>query len=106
MNLRIHQDETGRPVCEVKDTGIGIAPEQQALIFERFYRTDKARSRGMGGAGLGLAIAREIVLIHEAELRVESALGEGSRFLVTFPASRSRHHAISSGSSQVISIRL
>jgi heavy metal sensor kinase len=70
---------------EVEDTGIGIASEDLHLIFERFYRTDKARSRALGGAGLGLAIAREIALVHGAELAVDSTQGKGSRFSVTFP---------------------
>jgi signal transduction histidine kinase len=108
VTVRIHEDETGRederglPVCEVQDTGIGIAPEQQALIFERFYRADRARNRGMGGAGLGLSIAREIALIHEAELRVESSLGAGSRFIVTFPSSRSTYVADSANADQSV----
>ncbi|HEY4360043.1 MAG TPA: ATP-binding protein [Bryobacteraceae bacterium] len=94
VNVRIHEDEMGRPVCGVQDTGIGIALEQQPLIFERFYRTDKARSRSLGGAGLGLAIARGIALMHDADLRVESSLGAGSCFTVTFPSSRSIHATV------------
>lgn len=69
----------------VTDTGIGIAPEQQARIFERFYRVDKARSRGAGGAGLGLAIVRQIADAHGAQVRVRSMPGEGSVFTVVFP---------------------
>jgi signal transduction histidine kinase len=54
------------------DSGIGIAPEDKALIFERFYRTDKARTRALGGAGLGLSIAREITAIHDADLELKA----------------------------------
>ena len=75
----------GGTVGEVIDTGMGISSEQTELVFERFYRADKARSRSMGGAGLGLSIAREIALIHEADIQVESELHGGSRFFVTFP---------------------
>ena len=77
--------DAGHPSVHVADSGIGIAAEHQERIFERFYRTDKARSRARGGAGLGLSIAREISLVHAAEIRVESELGCGSDFYVTFP---------------------
>jgi heavy metal sensor kinase len=71
---------------EVVDTGIGIAAEHQERIFERFYRADKARSRSLGGAGLGLAIASEIVRLHEASIAVRSQAGSGSTFSVVFPS--------------------
>ena len=64
----------------VSDTGIGIEPEHLPKIFDRFYRADKARSRGEGGAGLGLSLAKWIAAQHHAELKVESASGKGSRF--------------------------
>ena len=69
----------------VRDTGAGIPPEDQTRLFERFYRVDKARSREMGGTGLGLAIVKHLVRAHNGEVRVESELGRGSKFLFTLP---------------------
>src|SRR5271166_1444470 len=79
------EEKDGRAVVTVTDTGIGIAREDQARIFERFYRVDKARSRELGGSGLGLAIAQWIVQLHQGSIEVESALGNGSVFRVEFP---------------------
>jgi signal transduction histidine kinase len=68
----------------VRDTGIGIAPEDLPHVFERFYRSDKARARETGGAGLGLAIAHWIADVHDATLTVDSELGRGAVFRVAF----------------------
>jgi signal transduction histidine kinase len=76
--------------AEVKDTGIGIQPEDLPRIFDRFYRADISRSTVSGGAGLGLSIVRRLVEMLGAEIRVESTPGEGSAFRVKFYATRIR----------------
>ena len=76
------QEEKGGVQISVADTGIGIAPDHQERIFDRFYRVDKARSRRMGGNGLGLAIAREIAEAHGGTISVESEMGKGTTFRV------------------------
>jgi heavy metal sensor kinase len=75
----------GHGVVSVTDNGIGIAPEDQQHIFDRFWRADKVRSRGMGGAGLGLSIARLIVVRHDGTIEVRSDPGRGSTFTVKLP---------------------
>jgi heavy metal sensor kinase len=76
----------GRATVEITDQGPGIAPEHQARIFERFYRIDKARSRELGGAGLGLAIAKWAIDVHGGSIEVESRVGGGSTFRVVLPS--------------------
>jgi two-component system phosphate regulon sensor histidine kinase PhoR len=73
---------------EVRDTGIGVAPEHVSRLTERFYRVDKSRSRETGGTGLGLAIVKHVLLRHDARLDIESEVGKGSTFAAVFPASR------------------
>ncbi|MCG0239331.1 MAG: sensor histidine kinase [Firmicutes bacterium] len=79
--------EPGAVRITVADTGPGIPPEDLPYIFDRFYRREPSRSRGHGGAGLGLAIAREIVESHLGAIQVESRPGEGTRFAVVLPRS-------------------
>ncbi len=81
ITLSLFQDEKWARL-EVADTGIGIAPEHQSQIFDRFYRVDKARSRVSGSTGLGLAIVKGIVEQHEGKITVSSESGKGSTFTV------------------------
>ena len=69
----------------VSDSGIGIAPEHQSRIFERFYRVDKSHSKASGGTGLGLSIVKHAVLQQNGKIELESELGKGTTVRVTFP---------------------
>lgn len=79
------KNDSGKVVLSVQDTGIGIAPEHQERIFERFYRVDKSHSKAVGGTGLGLSIVKHAVKIHNAKIEVKSLVGEGTTVIVTFP---------------------
>jgi two-component system phosphate regulon sensor histidine kinase PhoR len=84
----------------VSDTGIGIAAEHIPRLTERFYRVDRSRSRATGGTGLGLAIVKHVLIRHQAELVIDSAPAQGSRFTVRLPARRIKvlaHAATESG---------
>ena len=72
-------------VLQVSDTGVGIPEDALAHIFERFYRVDKARSRATGGSGLGLAIVRAIAERNRGEITVDTQIGQGTTFTVSFP---------------------
>jgi heavy metal sensor kinase len=82
------QDHLQGPTLEVIDTGSGIRMEDQKRIFDRFYRVDKARSRELGGAGLGLAIARWAVEAHGGHLELESEEDKGSTFRIALPSTQ------------------
>ena len=75
----------GEVHIDVRDEGIGIAPEHVSRIFERFYRTDRARDRASGGTGLGLAIVKHIIQIHDGQVDVASEVGQGSTFSLRLP---------------------
>jgi signal transduction histidine kinase len=81
-------------VFAVHDSGPGIAEGEQAKIFERFYRVDKARSREQGGAGLGLAIAKWIAIQHQGRIAVKSEIGAGSTFSVELPTAAPMVHSL------------
>lgn len=85
VTLRCGTNDDGHPYLSVADTGIGIAPEEQGKVFERFYRVDKSRSKARGGTGLGLAIVKHAALYHHASLDMSSELGVGTTITVTFP---------------------
>ena len=83
VTVRVASPAAGKIRLETEDTGIGISETDKERIFDRFFRVDKARSREMGGNGLGLAIAQEIVNLHGGSINVESELGKGTKFIVT-----------------------
>lgn len=74
----------GEVLISVKDTGIGIAKNEQERIFERFYRIDKSRSKSIGGTGLGLSIVKHAAKYHDATINLKSEEGKGSEFTVVF----------------------
>lgn len=84
----VWEDRGENSLLEVSDDGEGIAAEHIPRLTERFYRVDNGRSRQRGGTGLGLAIVKHILKRHDATLEIKSQLGEGSRFICHFPASR------------------
>jgi two-component system, OmpR family, phosphate regulon sensor histidine kinase PhoR len=79
------QQEANQIRFQISDTGLGITPEDQARIFERFYKADPSRTASAGGSGLGLSIARKIVEMHQGTIGVESTPGHGSTFRVVLP---------------------
>ena len=89
--VRIRTYQNNGCIClEVGDTGIGIAPEDQPHLFERFYRGIHARQSKIHGTGLGLAIAKEIVGLHGGHIEFQSVVGKGSTFRVWLPASQDK----------------
>lgn len=90
IDISFRPCQDNQVVFEVADSGPGIAPEHLPRLTERFYRVDRSRSRETGGTGLGLAIVKHVAQRHGAVLAIESQLGKGSRFRITFPASRLR----------------
>jgi heavy metal sensor kinase len=84
VKLSIEQEDS-QAILTVADTGVGISPEDQKHVFERFFRADKARSREAGGSGLGLAICQSIIEAHRGTISFTSKTGEGTRFVVRLP---------------------
>jgi signal transduction histidine kinase len=72
-------------LIEVEDTGAGIDPRELALVFDRFYRADKSRSRVVPGTGLGLAIVRSIARVHDGSVEALGRPGGGALFRASFP---------------------
>ena len=73
-------------IVEVRDTGIGISPEDLPHVFDRFWRSDRSRSRATGGSGIGLAVVRELVRAHHGRVELQSEIGEGTVARVVLPA--------------------
>ncbi|WCM59067.1 sensor histidine kinase [Paenibacillus polymyxa] len=84
INVSIKQDIKSVTV-RISDTGIGISLEDQKRIFERFFKADRSHSRKYGGSGMGLAIVKQIVSLHQGDIRVESEPGQGTTVIVTLP---------------------
>lgn len=85
VEVEVAQDG-GTAAVTVRDTGIGIPPEHQSRVFERFYRVDKSHSKASGGTGLGLSIVKHAVQYHHGVIRLKSEVGRGTEIRVTFPA--------------------
>jgi heavy metal sensor kinase len=84
VEVSLHRNN-GYAIAQVRDTGIGIAETDLPNVFERFYRADKARTRELGGVGLGLSIGRWITEVHSGTIEVQSAPGRGSVFQIRLP---------------------
>lgn len=88
-NITIRWSDLGdETIFSVRDTGPGIAQEHIPRLTERFYRVDRSRSRDTGGTGLGMAIVKHVITRHHGELKIESTLGVGSEFSLSFPQQR------------------
>jgi len=85
VDVSISLTEQEQVRIEIADTGIGIPEKDVPRIFERFYRVDKARSRGSGGTGLGLSIVKHLVEMHKGVIAVQSEVGKGTTFTLEFP---------------------
>lgn len=84
VKVSVEKQDAGA-LLTVFDTGIGIPPQEQERIFERFYRVDKSRSKEVGGTGLGLSIVKHAVLIHHGMIEVDSEIGKGTTITVRLP---------------------
>ncbi len=84
VDVKIYIEE-GNALINVKDTGMGISKEDQARIFERFYRVDKSRSKRISGTGIGLSIVKHIVEYHKGNISIESEINEGTEIKIMIP---------------------
>ena len=84
VEIMVDRKDEEAVLC-VKDNGIGIAPEHQDRVFERFYRVDKSHSKSSGGTGLGLSIVKHAVQYHHGKLELKSEIGKGTEITVHFP---------------------
>ncbi|WMT43091.1 ATP-binding protein [Paenibacillus sp. D2_2] len=84
ISVSVLQDSKNVAV-QISDAGMGISLEDQKRIFERFFKADRSHSRKHGGSGMGLAIVKQIVSLHQGDIRVESELGQGTTIMVTLP---------------------
>ena len=84
VEIMVDRKDEEAVLC-VKDNGIGIAPEHQDRVFERFYRVDKSHSKSSGGTGLGLSIVKHAVQYHHGKLELKSEIGKGTEITVRFP---------------------
>jgi signal transduction histidine kinase len=84
--IRVWVEQRGGGLCVfIHDNGLGISPEDQAHIFDRFYRVRRPETDSIEGTGLGLAIVKRLVELHDGQIGLESRLGEGSTFYITLP---------------------
>jgi len=91
ISTRFHEGDKSRITVSIRDTGIGIEPENIGRVTERFFRVDKSRSREQGGTGLGLAIVKHILESHKERLEIESKIGQGTVF--RFNLKSADHHS-------------
>ena len=84
VNVAVASGDKGAAV-KISDTGVGISPDNQIHIFERFYKADKARDRSLSGNGLGLSLVKKIVKLHDGNITVQSEIGKGTTFEVILP---------------------
>ena len=85
------ENKAGIAQFSIKDSGIGIPGDELPFIFDRFYRVDKARSKRMGSAGVGLSIVDRIIRLHNGKIKVTSTPGKGSTFTILFPGERRKN---------------
>jgi signal transduction histidine kinase len=90
VTIKTYRNSEGLIQVDVRDTGIGLKPEQQDNLFKRFYRADSPLRDEVGGTGLGLSIAKSFVELHHGEMWVQSVYNEGSTFSITLPEQQPR----------------